>query len=50
MLAAHSDFIRSETLADSLAVGPIGEGNYTTEVDLDGGTVMIGIISSNPRQ
>ncbi len=50
ILAAHSDFIRSETLADSLAVGPIGEGNYTTEVELDGGTVMIGIISSNPRQ
>ncbi len=50
MLAAHSDFIRSETLADSLAVGPIVEGNYTTEVELDGGVVMIGIISSNPRQ
>src|SRR5260370_9771 len=50
MLAAHSDFIRSETLADSLAVGPIGEGNYTTEVEFDGGAVMIGIISSNLRQ
>lgn len=50
MLAAHSDFIRSETLADALAVGAIEEGNYTTEVELDGGMVMIGIFNSNPRQ
>ena len=43
MLLAHNDYICAETLAESLSIGPTEEGNVSTEVELDGGVVGIGV-------
>lgn len=43
MLLAHNDYICAETLARSLSVGPIEEGDSITEGEFDGGVVSIGI-------
>jgi len=43
VLAAHGDYIRAETLADSLVLGPPPAGGYTAVADLDEGTVTIGV-------
>ena len=41
MLSAQGDYIRSETLATSLSVGAMEEGNDTINAELDSGTVTI---------
>jgi isoleucyl-tRNA synthetase len=43
ILAAHSTYIRNETLANELIIGPITGDDYAVEAELDGGTVTIGV-------
>ncbi|MBA2288696.1 MAG: isoleucine--tRNA ligase [Ktedonobacteraceae bacterium] len=44
LLAAQNEYIRSETLATSLTVGPLAGSSYATEAELDGGKkVAIGL-------
>ena len=43
LLAGYSDYIRSETLANTLTVAPAPEGAHTVEVDLDGGNVLVAV-------
>ena len=43
LLAKYGDFIRAETLANSLVVGPPEDAAYMVEAELDGGLVTIGV-------
>jgi isoleucyl-tRNA synthetase len=43
LLAKYGDFIRSETLATSMALRDPEEGAHVVEAELDGGSVTIGI-------
>jgi isoleucyl-tRNA synthetase len=43
LLAAHEHYIRSETLANSLNIDPTDDSEYTSEVELDGNAVKIGV-------
>ncbi len=43
LLAAHERYIRSETLANSLTVGSTNGSEYTSEVELDGNAVKVGV-------
>jgi len=43
VLAAHDNYIRSETLASALIVGPITGDDYTVEVELESREVTIGV-------
>jgi isoleucyl-tRNA synthetase len=46
VLAAHGTYIRAETLADALMIGPPPAGAQTSVADLDEGTVTIGVTRS----
>jgi isoleucyl-tRNA synthetase len=43
LLAAFGDYVRAETLADSLTVGAPEEGAYTAEAELGEATALIGV-------
>ena len=43
LLSAHEHYIRSETLANSLVVGSVAESEYTSEVEVDGEKLTIGV-------
>jgi isoleucyl-tRNA synthetase len=43
VLAEYDHYIRTETLANSLVVGPPEEGARTVEAELDGGVATIGV-------
>lgn len=49
VLAEYEVSIRTETLANSLRLASPAEGAYTTTVDLERGSVTIGISRSEPR-
>jgi hypothetical protein len=46
ILAAYDNYIRSETLAKTLIVGPITGDDYTVKVELNSGEVTIGVYRS----
>jgi hypothetical protein len=46
VLAAHGTYIRAETLADALMIGPPPAGAQTSVADLDEGPVTIGVTRS----
>lgn len=48
MLSTQQDYIRNETLATSLIVSPVQQDSYTTEVELEGGRVTIGVDRNDP--
>ncbi|HET9919574.1 MAG TPA: isoleucine--tRNA ligase [Ktedonobacteraceae bacterium] len=43
LLSTHERYIRSETLANTLALGSVTGNEYTSEVELDGEKVTIGV-------
>ncbi|MHB0868408.1 MAG: isoleucine--tRNA ligase [Chloroflexota bacterium] len=43
LTARYGDFIRAETLANSLSVGAPEEGFFSVEADLDGGKLLVGV-------
>ena len=45
VLEAHEDYIRSETLANTLTLGPITKEHFTVDVEIGGEAVSIGVKS-----
>jgi isoleucyl-tRNA synthetase len=43
LLEIHGDYVRAETLANSLTIGPASAGAFTVEADLEGGAVLAGL-------
>jgi len=50
LLSAYGEYIRAETLANSLSVDSPQEGAHTVEAELEGGTVTIGVRRSETHK
>jgi isoleucyl-tRNA synthetase len=48
VLSRFGEYIRSETLADSLAIAAPGAGAHVTPIDLEDGTATVGLEPSRP--